>query len=155
MGPNFIFESSIGHIRDLPEKEFGIDIEHDFEPKYAILPNKEEVISRLRKAAKQCDVVYLSPDPDREGEAIAWHITQILPPNTNIQRVAFNSITKDAVLKALSHPRAINIALVNAQQARRLLDRIVGYKISPLLNRRIQRGKENFFICWPCSICCS
>lgn len=144
LGPNYIFESSIGHIRDLPEKEFGIDIEHGFEPKYAVLPNKEEVISRLRKAAKQCDVVYLSPDPDREGEAIAWHITQILPPQTNIKRVSFNSITKDAVLKALENPREIDIALVNAQQARRLLDRIVGYKISPLLNRRIQRGRENF-----------
>lgn len=144
LGPDFIFESSVGHIRDLPEKEFGIDIEHDFEPKYTILPNKEEVISRLQKAAQKCDVVYLSPDPDREGEAIAWHITQILPPNTNFKRVSFNSITKDAVLKALENPRAIDIALVNAQQARRLLDRIVGYKISPLLNRRIQRGRENF-----------
>jgi len=143
LGPNFLFESSIGHIRDLPEKEFGIDIENDFEPKYAILPNKEEVINRLRSAAKKCEVVYLSPDPDREGEAIAWHITQILPPGTNYKRVSFNSITKDAVLKALESPRSIDIALVNAQQARRLLDRIVGYKISPLLNRRIQRGREN------------
>ncbi|WP_042281596.1 type I DNA topoisomerase [Candidatus Protochlamydia sp. R18] len=144
LGTNFIFESSIGHVRDLPEREFGIDIENDFEPKYTIMPNKEEVISKLLKAAKQCDVVYLSPDPDREGEAIAWHITQILPPNTNIKRVSFNSITKDAVVKALENPREIDIALVNAQQARRLLDRIVGYKISPLLNRRIQRGRENF-----------
>lgn len=144
LGSNYLVESSIGHIRDLPEKEFGIDIEHDFEPKYTILPNKEDVIARLRKAAKECDVVYLSPDPDREGEAIAWHIMQILPPQTNIKRVSFNSITKDAVVKALENPRGIDIALVNAQQARRLLDRIVGYKISPLLNRRIQRGRENF-----------
>lgn len=144
LGPNYLFESSIGHIRDLPEKEFGIDIEHDFEPKYTILPNKEDVIAKLKKAAKQCDVVYLSPDPDREGEAIAWHITQILPPDTNYKRVSFNAITKDAVEKALENPREIDIALVNAQQARRLLDRIVGYKISPLLNRRIQRGKEGF-----------
>lgn len=144
LGSNYLVESSVGHIRDLPEKEFGIDIEHGFEPKYVTLPHKQEVIARLRKAAKECDVVYLSPDPDREGEAIAWHITQILPPDTNIKRVAFNSITKDVVLKALDHPRTIDIALVNAQQARRLLDRIVGYKISPLLNRRIQRGRENF-----------
>jgi DNA topoisomerase-1 len=144
LGPQFLFESSIGHIRDLPEREFGIDIENDFEPKYTIMPNKEDVIAKLRKAAKQCDVVYLSPDPDREGEAIAWHITQILPPDTNIKRVSFNSITKDAVVKALDNPRSIDTGLVNAQQARRLLDRIVGYKISPLLNRRIQRGKENF-----------
>lgn len=144
LGADYLFESSIGHIRDLPEKEFGIDIENDFEPKYTIMPNKEEVIAKLKKAAKQCDVVYLSPDPDREGEAIAWHIMQILPPNTVTKRVSFNSITKDAVVKALENPREIDIALVNAQQARRLLDRIVGYKISPLLNRRIQRGRENF-----------
>lgn len=144
LGPNYLFESSVGHIRDLPEREFGIDIEHDFEPKYVIMPDKKEVIEKLKKAAKQCDVVYLSPDPDREGEAIAWHIKQILPENTNIKRVAFNSITKDAVVKALNNPGSINLALVNAQQARRLLDRIVGYKISPLLNRRIQRGKEGF-----------
>lgn len=144
LGPDYIFESSIGHVRDLPEKEFGIDIDNDFEPKYTIMPNKEEVIHKLKKAAKLCDVVYLSPDPDREGEAIAWHIAQILPPETKTKRVSFNSITKDAVIKALETPRQIDLALVNAQQARRLLDRIVGYKISPLLNRRIQRGKEGF-----------
>lgn len=141
LGPDFEFESSMGHIRDLPEREFGIDIENDFEPKYTSLAEKGEVISKLKKAAKACDTVYLSPDPDREGEAIAWHIAQILPPETNIKRVTFNAITKDAVLKALQSPRAIDMALVNAQQARRLLDRLVGYSISPILNRRIQRGK--------------
>lgn len=143
LGPNYIFESSIGHIRDLPQKEFGIDVENDFEPKYVTMPDKADVIEKLKKAAKQCDTVYLSPDPDREGEAIAWHILQILPPKTNVKRVSFNSITKDAVIKALTVPRDIDLALVNAQQARRLLDRIVGYKISPWLNRRIQRGKES------------
>lgn len=142
LSSDYIFESSLGHIRDLPAKEFGIDVEHDFTPKYVVMPEKEQVIARLKKAAKECDTVYLSPDPDREGEAIAWHISEILPPKTNIKRVAFNSITKDAVVKALKNPQAIDIALVNAQQARRLLDRIVGYKISPILNRRIQRGKE-------------
>lgn len=142
LGTNYLFESSIGHIRDLPAKEFGVDIDHDFEPTYVVMPDKQDVIAKLRKAAKQVDTVYLSPDPDREGEAIAWHIAQVLPPNTNIKRVSFNSITKEAVLKALSDPRSIDIALVNAQQARRILDRIVGYKISPILNRRIQRGKE-------------
>lgn len=142
LGENYLFESSLGHIRDLPAKEFGIDVEDDFTPKYVVMPEKEQVIARLKKAAKECDTVYLSPDPDREGEAIAWHISQILPPKTNIKRVAFNSITKDAVLKALNDPHEIDLALVNAQQARRLLDRIVGYKISPILNRRIQRGKE-------------
>lgn len=143
LGSNYLFESSIGHIRDLPQKEFGIDIEHDFEPKYVVMPNKEEVIAKLQRAAKQCDVVYLSPDPDREGEAIAWHISQILPAGTRTERVSFNAITKDSVLKALEHPRSIDMALVNAQQARRLLDRIVGYKISPILNRRIKRGRES------------
>lgn len=142
LGADYIFESSLGHIRDLPQKEFGIDIEHDFEPTYTVLPEKQTVINNLKKAAKECDTVYLSPDPDREGEAIAWHIAQILPKNTNIKRVSFNSITKEAVRSALKDPRDIDMALVNAQQARRLLDRIVGYKISPILNRRIQRGKE-------------
>lgn len=142
LGSEYIFESSIGHIRDLPQKEFGIDIENDFEPKYVTMPDKEKVIANLRRAAKGCDTVILSPDPDREGEAIAWHIAQILPKDIPIKRVSFNSITKDAVVKALQEPGEINMSLVNAQQARRLLDRLVGYSISPILNRRIQRGKE-------------
>ena len=133
LGADYIFESSLGHIRDLPQKGFGIDVENNFEPEYTILPDKKEVIEKLKKAAKQVDIVYLSPDPDREGEAIAWHIASILPKGTKIQRVTFNAITKDAVIEALAHPRAIDQGLVNAQQARRLLDRIVGYKISPNL----------------------
>jgi DNA topoisomerase I len=141
LGDKYVFASSLGHVRDLPQKGFGIDIEHDFEPQYEILPDKKEVIDKLRDAAKGCEVVYLSPDPDREGEAIAWHIAALLPPKTNIKRMAFNAITKNAVLEALSHPEEINLALVNAQQARRLLDRIVGYKISPILFRKIQRSK--------------
>lgn len=144
LGADYEFESSIGHIRDLPEKEFGIDLEHEFEPTYVTMPDKTEVINKLKKAAKTCKTVYLSPDPDREGEAIAWHIAQILPPDTEITRISFNSITKEAVLKAIKQPREIDLSLVNAQQARRLLDRIVGYKTSPLLNRRIQRGKSGF-----------
>ena len=142
LGPEFLFESSIGHIRDLPQKGFGIDVENDFEPEYAILPDKKEVIDKLKKAAAKVDMVYLSPDPDREGEAIAWHIASILPKGTKVKRVTFNAITKDAVLDALKHPRAIDQALVNAQQARRLLDRIVGYKISPILTRRVQGSQE-------------
>ncbi len=143
LGDDYIIESSVGHVRDLPEKEFGIDIENDFEPKYVVMPNKQEVINKLKSAAQKSDVVYLALDPDREGEAIAWQIAEILPPDTNKKRVAFNEIRKEAVLKALENPRNIDISLVNAQQARRLLDRIVGYKISPLLNRRIQRGRDN------------
>lgn len=141
LGDKFSFASSVGHIRDLPKKGLGIDIAHDFTPTYEILPEKKEVIDTLRKAAKQADIVYLSPDPDREGEAIAWHILQILPPGTPYKRVSFNSFTKQAIYEALKSPRNIDEALVNAQQARRLLDRIVGYKISPLLSRRVQPGK--------------
>ena len=142
LGPKYSFESSLGHIRDLPRKGFGIDIKDDFEPDYTVLEEKKEVIARLKKAAKEAEIVYLSPDPDREGEAIAWHILSILPPKTKAKRVTFNSITKEAVLEALEHPRDIDQALVDAQQARRLLDRIVGYKISPILTRRVQGGKE-------------
>jgi DNA topoisomerase-1 len=141
LGPNYIFESSIGHIRDLPAKKFGIDIENDFEPEYTTMPDKQDVIKKIQAAAKQVDTVYLSPDPDREGEAIAWHIAAILPPKTKYKRVAFQSITKSAVQAALDNPRDIDMDLVNAQQARRLLDRIVGYKISPILTRRVKRGK--------------
>jgi DNA topoisomerase-1 len=142
LGPNFLFESSLGHVRDLPQKGFGIDVDQDFEPAYSILPDKKEVIDRLKKAAKQAEIVYLSPDPDREGEAIAWHIASILPKGTPIKRVTFNELTKDAVLEALKNPRDIDMPLVNAQQARRLLDRIVGYKISPILMRRVQGARD-------------
>lgn len=142
LGSDFMFESSVGHIRDLPAKEFGIDFDNDFTPTYVPLPEKKDVISRLRRAAKECETVYLCPDPDREGEAIAWHIASVLPTGTNIKRATFNAITPSAVQEGISQPRSIDEALVNAQQARRLLDRIVGYKISPILNRRIQRGKE-------------
>lgn len=142
LGTDFLFESSLGHIRDLPQKGFGIDVENGFEPEYAIMPDKKEVIDKLKKAAKEVEIVYLSPDPDREGEAIAWHIASILPKGTKIKRVTFNEITKDAVLEALKHPRSIDMPLVNAQQARRLLDRIVGYKISPILMRRVQGARD-------------
>lgn len=141
LGAKYVFESSIGHIRDLPQKEFGIDVDNGFTPTYVTMPDKVKVVASLKKAAKTCDTVYLCPDPDREGEAIAWHIKEILPNDTVTKRVSFNSITKEAVLKALEHPREIDQGLVDAQQARRLLDRMVGYKISPILNRRIQRGR--------------
>ncbi len=141
---NFRFESSVGHIRDLPQKGFGIDIENDFNPVYQTLPEKKDVIAKLKKEAAAADIVYLAPDPDREGEAIAWHIAAILPKKTEIKRITFNEITRDAVQEAIEHPRPIDQHLVDAQQARRLLDRIVGYKISPLLQRRVQKGKDGF-----------
>ncbi len=142
LGTKYHVESSVGHIRDLPKKGFGIDIENNFEPTYATLEDKKEVIQKLKKSAKESSIVYLAPDPDREGEAIAWHIASILPSGTKFQRVTFNEITKEAVLSALEHPRSIDQALVDAQQARRLLDRIVGYKISPILTRRVQGSRD-------------
>ncbi len=141
LGPTYVFESSYGHVRDLPEKEFGIDIEDKFKPKYVLLPKKEDVVKRLKEAAKECDTIYLAPDPDREGEAIAWHISEILPKGANIKRISFQSITQAAVQEAIKNPTELNIALVDAQQARRLLDRLVGYTISPLLNKRLRRGR--------------
>jgi DNA topoisomerase-1 len=139
LGGKYLFESSFGHIRDLPENAFGIDIEHNFQPTYIALPDKKSVIAKLKKIAKDCDQVFLAPDPDREGEAIAWHISQILGPKTVIRRISFNSITKDAVVDAVNHPTDINMALVDAQQARRLLDRLVGYTLSPLMSRKLGR----------------
>ena len=155
LGANYIIESSVGHVRDLPEREFGIDIENDFEPKYVTMPDKKDVIAKLQKAAKQCDTIFLSTDPDREGEAIAWHIQHVLPAGSNIKRAAFNSLTKDAVLKALENPRGIDIAFVNAQQARRLLDRIVGYKISSSGAGLESSGEREFSFCGSCSIGCA
>ncbi len=140
LGNKYRVESSVGHIRDLPQRGFGIDLENDFEPEYENLPDKKDVIAKLKKTAKECDTVYLSPDPDREGEAIAWHIAHILPKGPEVKRLTFNAFTKDAVLEALKHTREVDLSLVNAQQARRLLDRMVGYKISPILQRRIKRS---------------
>ncbi|SCA64389.1 DNA topoisomerase 1 [Chlamydiales bacterium SCGC AB-751-O23] len=139
LGDEYLVESSVGHVRDLPQKDFGIDVENDFDPQYTTMPDKKKVIANIKKAAKACDMVFLSPDPDREGEAIAWHIMHLLPPKIPFKRVTFNSLTKDAVLKAIKEPRDIDQDLVDAQQARRLLDRMVGYKISPILSRRIQK----------------
>ncbi len=139
LGQKYDIESSVGHIRDLPAKAFGIDLENNFEPSYAILPEKKAVVDKLKKACKEASMVYLAPDPDREGEAIAWHLSCLLPKGTPLKRITFTSITKNEVIKALENPREIDHSLVDAQQARRLLDRIVGYKISPILSRRIRR----------------
>jgi DNA topoisomerase-1 len=140
LGSDYLFESSIGHIRDLPPNKFGIDLENNFEPEYEILEGKSKVVTALKKAAKSVEMVYLSPDPDREGEAIAWHIAEILPKGTKYQRITFNEITKEAVKNAIKNPREIDMHLVDAQQARRFLDRIVGYKISPILHQKIRRS---------------
>lgn len=140
LGSDYLFESSIGHIIDLPAKKFGIDLDGSFEPEYEVLEGKKKVVTALKKAAKEVETVYLSPDPDREGEAIAWHIASILPKGSKYKRITFNEITKEAVKNALKQPRDIDMDLVDAQQARRFLDRIVGYKISPILHQKIRRS---------------
>ena len=133
--------ASMGHIRDLPKSKMGIDIEHDFEPQYINIRGKGDLIKSLKKDAKQAKRVYLATDPDREGEAIAWHLAKILEDDKDkITRVTFNEITKTAVQKAIKESRDIDINLVDAQQARRVLDRIVGYKISPVLWKKVKRG---------------
>lgn len=133
--------ASMGHIRDLPKSKLGVDIENDFEPEYINIRGKGDLVKLLKREAKQADKVYLATDPDREGEAIAWHLATILKDEEKkITRVTFNEITKGAVQKAIKEPRDIDINLVDAQQARRVLDRIVGYKISPLLWKKVRRG---------------
>jgi DNA topoisomerase-1 len=138
LGQDYQVKASIGHVRDLPKNKLGVNVRKNFEPQYEILPQKEPIIKELKEAAKQADKVYLAPDPDREGEAIAWHLSEILDlPDKKLHRVEFNEITKDGVLAAMKKPRGIDQNLVDAQQARRLLDRLVGYKISPLLWRKV------------------
>lgn len=133
--------ASMGHIRDLPKSKMGIDIEHDFEPEYINIRGKGDLIKSLKKEAKQAKKVYIATDPDREGEAIAWHLAYILQDEKEkIRRVTFNEITKGAVQKAIKEPRDIDINVVDAQQARRVLDRIVGYKMSPVLWKKVKRG---------------
>ncbi len=141
LGKNFIVRASMGHLRDLPKSQFGIDVDHDFEPKYINIRGKGDLIKALKKDAKNADKVYLASDPDREGEAIAWHLAHILGIDTkNDCRIIFNEITKPAIQEAVKEPKPINIDRVDAQQARRMLDRIVGYKLSPLLWRKIRKG---------------
>jgi DNA topoisomerase-1 len=131
-------EASMGHIRDLPKSQLGINVEKDFEPKYITIRGKGEITEKLRKEAKNCDKIYLATDPDREGEAISWHLAAILGLNTKeVSRIEFNEITKTAVTNALKNPRKLNLSLIDAQQARRVLDRLVGYKISPLLWKKV------------------
>ena len=141
LGPGYEVIASMGHVRDLPKSKIGVDLENDFEPIYTDMKGKEDVIKELKKYAKKCDKIYLATDPDREGEAISWHIAQMLDLDLNTDnRVAFNEITKFGVQSGMSNPHKINIDLVNAQQARRILDRILGYKLSPFLWRKVKRG---------------
>lgn len=141
LGKDYDVIASNGHVRDLPKSKLGVDIEKGFEPVYTNMKGKETVIKELKKHAKKCDKIYLATDPDREGEAISWHLSQLLGLDMNEDnRVEFTEITKKGVQNGMSHPRKINIDLVNAQQARRILDRIVGYKLSPFLWKKVKRG---------------
>ncbi len=141
LGPDFEVIASMGHVRDLPSKGLNVDIENNFEPTYDIMPGKKRVVTQLKAAARKCDKLYLATDLDREGEAIAWHLAQILGiPENRTYRVIFNAITKSAIQQAFSEPGRIDMDKVMAQQARRILDRIVGYEISPLLWKKVTRG---------------
>ena len=141
LGKNYKVEASVGHVRDLPKSKLGIDIENNFEPRYITIRGKGPVVQELKRAAKKSEKIFLATDPDREGEAISWHLAHILDiEKDELVRVEFNEITKKAVLNAIKNPRTIDKNLVDSQQARRILDRLVGYKISPLLWRKIRKG---------------
>ena len=141
LGPEYTVKASMGHLRDLPKSTMGVDLEADFAPEYIPVAGKEDIIADLKKAAKQAETVYLATDPDREGEAISWHLKELLElPDHKTQRVTFNEITQKVVKESVANPRNIDYALVDAQQARRVLDRIVGYQLSPLLWKKVRRG---------------
>jgi len=139
LGSDFVVESSYGHVRDLPEKSLGVDIEHNFEPKYVILPKAKKRVAELNSKTKKATEVILATDEDREGEAIAWHLSQALKIS-KMKRIVFHEITESAIKEALKNPRDINMKLVDAQQARRILDRLVGYKLSPFLWKKVAKG---------------
>ncbi|GAA6765953.1 hypothetical protein AAFH68_18920 [Flavobacterium sp. CGRL1] len=141
LGSDFQVESSYGHIADLPSKEIGVDVENGFKPKYEVSPDKKALVTKLKSLSKNAETVWLASDEDREGEAISWHLAEELKLDTKkTKRIVFHEITKSAILKAIDNPREIDYNLVNAQQARRVLDRLVGYELSPVLWRKIKGG---------------
>ena len=141
LGSGYEVMASMGHVRDLPKARLSVDVKDHFKPKYSIIKGKEKLVKELKEAAANSDGVLLATDPDREGEAISWHLAYILGLDENSQdRVTFNEITRTGVEEGMSHPRAIDLDLVNAQQARRILDRLVGYTLSPFLAKTIRRG---------------
>ena len=143
LGKDFIVKASLGHIKDLPKRDLAVDVEHGFEPRYEVIEGKKKLVAELKQAARKVKDVYLAADPDREGEAICFHLQEELSEKKNgprIYRVMFNEITKKAVAKAFEKPGQVDVNLVDAQQARRVLDRLVGYKISPLLWDKVRRG---------------
>src|SRR6476619_832203 len=144
LGKDYVVKASLGHIKDLPKRDLAVDVDHDFEPHYEVIEGKKKLIAELKQAAKNVDDIYLAADPDREGEAICYHLQEELSNGKkggpHIYRVMFNEITKKAIEKAFEKPGQVNTNLVDAQQARRVLDRLVGYKISPLLWDKVRRG---------------
>src|SRR6187402_319616 len=141
LGRDYVVRASYGHVRDLPDNVLGVDTEHDFEPTYVISPEKKDVVRKLKDEAKGAEAVYLATDPDREGEAIAWHLVDAMNLRGKpIHRIEFHEITKNAILDAVQHPRQIDAQRVDAQQARRILDRLVGFKVSQLLWKKVRRG---------------
>ena len=142
LGPDYTVKSSIGHIRDMPKKDMGVSIENDFQPTYAISSDKKKVVAELKKSVKSADKIFLATDEDREGEAIAWHLQQALSLDEDTPRIVFHEITKGAITEAIKNPRTINTNLVDAQQARRIIDRLVGFEISPVLWRKISGARS-------------
>ena len=141
LGPNYTVRASMGHLRDLPKSTMGVDLEGGFDPHYIPVRGKEDLIRELKKESAKADLVYLATDPDREGEAISWHLKELLDlPDEKARRVTFNEITQKVVRESIANPRQIDYDLVDAQQARRVLDRIVGYQLSPLLWKKVRRG---------------
>ena len=138
LGSDYLVKASMGHLRDLPKSTMGVDLDREFAPEYVPVAGKEKLISELKQAADQAETVYLATDPDREGEAISWHLKEMLGlPDAKSKRVTFNEITQKVVRDSIAHPRQIDLNLVDAQQARRVLDRIVGYQLSPLLWKKV------------------
>ncbi len=141
LGSDYELKASLGHIRDLPKSRLGVDVENGFEPKYVVPRDKSKTVKELKDATRKASRVYLATDPDREGEAISWHLASVIQSNNKpLHRVGVHEITEDAIKQACKHPRTIDMHLVNAQQARRVMDRLVGYKISPLLWKTVRRG---------------
>ena len=141
LGKGYDVEATMGHIKDLPKTAMGVDIEKGFEPSYKIKPEKRDVVKKLKQAAQSAKTIYLASDPDREGEAIAWHVAEeLMAPDVTIGRITFHEITQKAIDEALAHPKELDKPLYDAQMARRSMDRIVGYTMSPLLWRKVKRG---------------
>ena len=145
LGDKYVALASMGHVRDLPRGKMGVDLESgNFDPTYAVMDDKKKILAELRKATKEADTVYLATDPDREGEAISWHLMEAIKiPKKKAKRVVFHEITREAITEAFADPRDLDKDLIDAQQARRVLDRIVGYKLSPVLWGKVQIGRAS------------